>query len=134
MIAAGLGCRAGCATDDILAALAAALARAERSLVDVHALYAPEFKASEKSLQVLAQRLDKPLLLLPMAALRAQQGATLSTSQHALQRYGLSSVAETAALAGACCLPGAGERPRLLVPRCIAGGATCALAIAESPT
>ena len=127
MIAAGLGCKRGCSSGDVLLALEAALASAGRALSEVQALYAPEFKAEEPALSAAAQHLGKPLRLLPMADLQLQAAHALTHSEQVSARFGVPSIAETAALAGACTR----ERSRasLLGPRQIAGGASCALAV-----
>ena len=129
-LAAGLGCRSGCSTEDIVAAVGAALARAGRTLAEVEAFYAPELKNAEAGLRTAALQLGKPLCLLPMAALRAHTSGALSASPRVLERFGVPSIAETAALAGACRDPG-GVRARLLGPRVAVGGSTCALAVRE---
>jgi cobalt-precorrin 5A hydrolase len=131
MIAAGLGCRKGCVGADLVRALEAALASAHRALSDVHALYAPDFKVDENGLVELAHQLGKPLVLLPMHDLQLQAANVLTQSAQVADRFGVPSIAETAALAGACALAdSAAVRPRLLGPRHIAGGASCALAVA----
>jgi cobalt-precorrin 5A hydrolase len=131
MIAAGVGCKRGCASDDVLRALEAALASAGRVLSDVQALYAPEFKAEEPGLSAAAHQLGKPLRLLTMADLQLQAAHALTHTEHVSARFGVPSIAETAALAGACTRED--PRARLLGPRQVAGGASCALAIA-APT
>jgi cobalt-precorrin 5A hydrolase len=132
VIAAGFGCRAGCSAADLLAALERALAAAERSRDEVAALYAPDAKCAEPGLRAAAAQLGKPLVALAGDALK-QAGATLTVSQRALRHFGVGSVAEAAALAGAAQLHAGSAR--LLGPRCITGAATCALAIgaAASP-
>lgn len=131
MIAAGLGCRKGCAGEDLARALDAALAGAGRALSEVHALYAPAFKAGEHALLQIAQRLGKPLVLLRLEELQLQAAHALTHSAQVSVRFGIPSIAETAALAGACAFGDAPEaRARLLGPRHISGGASCALAVA----
>jgi len=129
MIAVGLGCRAGCEAGQVLQVLEQALLASGCRLEDIGALYTAEFKSSEAGLQQAAQRLSKPLLLLSLAQLQAQAGGALTCSAQSLERFGLPSVAETAALAGALQLQGSG-RARLLGPRSVSGRATCALASA----
>jgi cobalt-precorrin 5A hydrolase len=131
MIAAGLGCRKGCASADLVRALETALASVGRALSDVSALYAPEFKAEESALVEIARQLGKPLVLLGMDALQLQAAHALTQSAQVAVRFGIPSIAETAALAGACALADStAVRPTLLGPRQIAGGASCALAVA----
>ena len=128
MIAGGVGCKQGCAEREIVRALELALAAAARSLPDVIALYAPEWKRDEPGLARAAEQLGKCLVLLPLAELQTQAHAALSDSEQVARRFGLPSVAETAALAGALTFAPARHTPRLLGPRQIAGGAACALA------
>jgi cobalt-precorrin 5A hydrolase len=127
MIAAGLGCRHGCASSDLLRALEAALASTGRALEEIGALYVPEFKADEPALAEVATELGKPLRVLSMEQLQLQAAHALTQSEYVASRFGLPSIAETAALAGACTR----ENPRasLLGPRQVSGGASCALAI-----
>lgn len=133
MIAAGLGCRKGCAGADLVRALEITLASAGRALSEVRALYAPDFKAEEPALVEIAQQLGKPLVLLRMEQLQRHAGSALTQSEQVAVRFGIPSIAETAALAGACALADSHHmRPKLLGPRQIAGGASCALAIAEA--
>lgn len=131
MIAAGVGCRSGCAPGDIVAAVQGAVAASGLCLADVRALYSAEFKASEPNLRRAADALDKPLVFLPTAALEEQAGGAASRSPQVLARFELPSVAETAALAGAFELGQRRSPVRLLAPRLVAGAATCALARAE---
>jgi cobalt-precorrin 5A hydrolase len=125
VIVAGFGCRAGCSPADLLAAFELALAGAGRASHEVYALSAPDSKRAEPGLQAVAAQLGKTLVVLSAAALQRHAGRTLTSSQHALRHYGVGSVAEAAALAGAALHAGTAH---LLGPRCIAGAATCALA------
>jgi cobalt-precorrin 5A hydrolase len=131
-LAAGLGCRAGCAVEHVVLALTESLALHGRSLHEVSALYTVDFKRGEHGLIGAAQRLDKPIVALALGELRLHAERALSASQRSLERCGLPSVAETAALGGAALLSGSPERTRLLGPRTVHGGATCALASAEA--
>jgi cobalt-precorrin 5A hydrolase len=131
VIAAGLGCRSGCSTADVIAAIRQALTQNGVDVSELRALYSADFKAAEASLRHAAQELDRPLILLARAALAAQAPQALSASAAVAARFELPSVAETAALAGAFEL---GERrapARLLAPRSVAGAAVCALARVE---
>jgi cobalt-precorrin 5A hydrolase len=128
MIAAGLGCRAGCPLEHVLAALEQALAAAGCLLEEISGLYTAQFKREEPALLLAAARLGKPLLALPLAELQAQNAKALSCSAQNLERFGVPSIAETAALAGAA-RGATASQPRLLGTRSIAGSATCALAI-----
>ena len=123
LIAIGIGCRAGAKGEAI-----AALAR--RALCELAApegerrLFTLAAKAAEPGLMEAARRLGAPLTALPLAALKAEEARVLTRSPAAKRRFGTTSVAEAAALAGA------GPGGRLLGPRLAADGATCAVAIA----
>jgi cobalt-precorrin 5A hydrolase len=131
VIAAGLGCRNGCSEQDVLRAIATALASSGCAISQVQALYTPHFKSSEAGLLAAAERLDKPLVLLSFEQLKAQTDRIVTHSLRVMAEVQLPAVAEAAALAGATALSGTSARARLLGPRQIAGGATCALAVVE---
>jgi cobalt-precorrin 5A hydrolase len=137
VIAAGVGCRAGCTAVDILRALELAAAACGVSVRDVQALFSVEFKASEDGLHAAARELQRPVHFLPSAALNARSHDCITHSAQVSRRAGLPSVAETAALAGAGMLA-ADLSPvleaRLLGARQVAGAAACALARAEPRT
>ncbi len=136
MIAVGLGCRAGCDARDIVRAVHDSIARAGLRLSEVHALYAPERKRDDPSIVNAAATLDKPLVFLPMSELEAQARSVLTVSEVVARHMGVPCVSETAALAGAQSFEisrhvRVPHIPRLLGPRRIYGGATCALARCE---
>jgi cobalt-precorrin 5A hydrolase len=131
MIVAGIGCRAGCSAEDIVEAVRRAASRDGIALEDVIGLFSASFKAGEHGLQHAADLLEKPLRLVPTAALAAHASQTLTVSSAVAQRFALPSIAETAALAGAVELGGRDARARLLSGRSVAGGAACALARLE---
>lgn len=131
MIAAGLGCRAGCPVADIVAAVRRAAAENGVAVAEVRALYSADFKASEPGLRRAADALGKPLLFLSTLALAEHAASVATRSERVLERFGLPSVAETAALAGAFELGEQRAPVRLLSARHLAGGASCALARPE---
>ena len=127
LVAIGIGCRAGVEGEAI-----AALAR--RALIELGApqgerrFFTLADKAVEPGVIAAARALGAPLTPLPLAALKAEESRILTRSAAAERRFGLLSVAEAAALAGA------GRGGRLLGPRLAADGATCAIALsAEAP-
>jgi len=127
LVAIGVGCRAGVQGEAI-----AALVR--RALEELKApegqrrLFTLVDKAAEPGLIDAARRLRAPLTALPLAALEAEEARILTRSRAAERRFGMASVAEAAALAGA------GPGGHLLGPRLKADGATCAIALsAETP-
>ncbi len=121
MIAIGVGCRKGCPSGDIVALVRQALA-----VLPVGARPAGMFsiadKQGEAGLADAARDLGLPLTFLDAAVLRLVAGDAKSCSRRVEELYGLPSVAETAALAGA------GQGAVLLVARLTAPRATCAIA------
>jgi len=127
MIVAGIGCRRGIAAEAVRDAVAAALRGAGRDVL--HRLATIPRRADEPGLREAARALGADFAIPGDAALHAAAPLCLTRSEHALALTGLPSVAECAALAGA------GPGARLLGPRLILGGVTCALAeisLAES--
>jgi cobalt-precorrin 5A hydrolase len=119
-IAIGVGCRLGCPADDIEGLVRQALGRAPPA--DRLGLFTICDKAGEPGLIEAAHRLGLDLVLLARDALREQAASVQTRSPRAESLFGVPSVAEAAALAGA----GAGSV--LLVPRITGQGATCAIA------
>jgi len=124
VISAGLGFRAGVSRAQLRAALEQALAEHGRPLSELSVLCVADFKGDDAELR--AEQLQKPLRVCALALLRAAPEPTLTQSSEVLRRYGVGSLSEACALAGAFA-HGAGAR--LLGPRLIAGSVTCALAI-----
>jgi cobalt-precorrin 5A hydrolase len=91
----------------------------------VRRLFSLADKSEEPGLNAAARTLGFELVFLSREALAAVGPLVLTRSAAAQNRFGLASVAEAAALAGA------GPRARLLAPRLAAKGATCAIAVAE---
>jgi cobalt-precorrin 5A hydrolase len=124
ILAVGVGCRAGCPA----AAIAALVRRAlERAPAGAPALFTSADKRSETGIVEAAAALALPLVYLPRAALQAASPQAVTRSERVVALFGVPSVAETAALAGA------GPGSRLLVPRLSEGGASCAVAAPAAP-
>ncbi|WP_158807767.1 cobalamin biosynthesis protein [Beijerinckia sp. L45] len=121
MIAIGVGCRKACPADDILGIVRAALAELAGARVP-HGLFTLADKRGEPGLEQAAAVLGLPLVFLDKAVLQLVAGGARSCSSRIEDLYGLPSVAETAALAGA------GQGATLLVPRRSCPTATCAIA------
>lgn len=121
MIAIGLGCRKSCPGPAIVDLV-------QRSLADccdiegVRRLFSVVDKSGEPGLTAAAQTLGFDLVFLPREALAAAAPRLLTRSQAARRCFGLDSIAEAAALAGA------GPDAMLFAPRRAAYGATCAIA------
>jgi cobalt-precorrin 5A hydrolase len=122
---AGIGCRRGATSHDIITLVRRALAAASGDGVILGALATPRFKADEAGLQDAATMLGVPLTLVDEAALIAVQSRCATRSLHAEATTGIASVAEGAALAAA------GDNAILLLPRIAGSGVTCALAQAS---
>lgn len=121
IIAIGLGCRKDCASEAIIALVRRALANCS-DVEGVRRLFSVADKCGEPGLRVAAEALRFDLTFLPREALAAAAPRILTPSAAAQRRFGLSSIAEAAALAGA------GPDAKLLAPRLAANGATCAVA------
>jgi cobalt-precorrin 5A hydrolase len=120
MIAIGVGCRSGCSAD----AIEALVRRTLRLVPDSKPLgiFTIRDKSGEAGLIEAARRLRLELVFLTRETLREQAPRIRTPSIQAQRRFGIPSVAEAAALAGA------GEAAALIVPRIADRGATCALA------
>lgn len=125
MIAIGVGCRKGCASDAIVAIVRRALAAARGGETQA-SLFTLTEKRGEPGLADAAQALNMPLVFLEAATLREASARVATRSERVMRLFGLPSVAEAAALAGA------GPKSVLVVPRISAAGATCAIAIEDS--
>ena len=121
MIAIGIGCRKACAAGDIIALVHDTMALLPPGLTP-GGLFSLEDKRGEPGLDAAATALDLPLTFLDRAVLALVAGEARSCSRRIEEMFGLPSVAETAALAGA------GQGAVLLVPRRASSTATCAIA------
>ena len=128
-IAIGLGCRKGVSGEVIASLVREALARVEQT--GPAALFTVDAKRAEACLAQAAQALAMPLHFLPKEALEAVAHLAQTRSPRVEALFGVPSVAETAALAGA------GPGAVLILPRITRDNATCAIAraalIKETP-
>ena len=133
---AGIGCRAGVSGEQVLAAIAAAIAALRAIEVSgataavqhrtLTAIATPASKASEPGIRAAATARVVPLLAIAQPDLEAANAATVTRSAHSMAAMNVHSVAEAAALAGAAAL--ANSTPHLLLPRIAVGPVTCSLA------
>jgi cobalt-precorrin 5A hydrolase len=114
----GIGCRAGASAAAIARRIGEARARAGLEIVSLHTAAS----VGNPALAEAAARLGLPLHRHDEAALRHVAGRVISHSPRVAARFGVGSVAEAAALAGA------GEGARLVVPKFSAEGVSCAVA------
>jgi cobalt-precorrin 5A hydrolase len=120
MIAIGIGCRRGAAKEAIVEIVQQVLSRLD--LKDqVVELFSIEDKHDEAGLVTAAAELCLPIEFLSRAVLRHVEDGIATRSPKAEAEFGLTSVSEAAALAGA------GRNAELLVPRIANHGVTCAV-------
>ena len=123
--AIGLGCRKGVSGEVLASLVREALGRIGQT--GAAALFTVDAKRAEAGLAQAAQALAMPLHFLTQEALAAVAGEAQTRSPRVEALFGVPSVAETAALAGA----GAGAV--LILPRIARDDATCAIARAQQP-
>jgi cobalt-precorrin 5A hydrolase len=119
-IAIGVGCRFGCSADAIEALIRQALTRVPTG--KRLGIFTICDKSGEIGLIEGASRLGLDLVCLSRDALLAQAPFVQTRSVRTQRLFGVPSVAEAAALAGA------GAASVLIVPRIASQGATCAIA------
>jgi cobalt-precorrin 5A hydrolase len=119
-VAVGIGCRKGSPAGAIETLVRQALDRAPDAAP--FGLFTLVDKRGEPGLVEAAGRLGLELIYLSRDALKARDEDVRTRSELAESLFGVPSVAEAAALAGA------GPASVLIVPRIAAGGATCAIA------
>jgi cobalt-precorrin 5A hydrolase len=122
MIVAGIGARKEVASNDVLAAIDAAVAAHGLTRGSVSALCSNRAKAADGSISEAARLLGIACRAISDDSLRATSGRTITHTDASIAATGLPSLSEAAALAGA------GPEARLLGPRMAVGSVTCALA------
>ena len=125
MIAAGIGCRKGTSAETILAVLEAAMTASGRTGSRPQILATGPQKAAEGGLLEAARQLGVDLTVVSEPDMQAASPRTLTLSPHSVAHVGIPSFCEAAVLAAA------GEASRLLGPRYVEDGVTCAIAITE---
>lgn len=120
ILAIGVGCRKGCSAAAIVGLIEQVRAAAPAGLMV--GLFTIVDKAEEPGLLDAACCLGLGLVCLSRDALRAVMPSVETRSAAAEARFGIASVSEAAALAGA------GPGAHLVVRRIAANGATCAVA------
>lgn len=120
MIAIGIGCRKACPAGDIIALIREALDRVPGATPA--GVFSVTEKRGELGLVEAAATLGLPLAFIDRAVLALVAGDARSCSRRVEEMFGLPTIAETAALAGA------GQGAVLLVARLASSTATCAIA------
>ena len=121
-LAVGVGCRSGVSGEVIADLVERALERVARPGVPA-ALFTVVDKQTEPGIGEAAAALGLALVHLPRAALAAVADRVATRSEKVIELFGVPSIAEGAALAGA------GPGGRLVVERMAERGATVAVAI-----
>lgn len=119
-IAVGVGCRLGSSAEMIEALVRHALDRIPQA--EPLGVFTIQDKSSEPGLIAAARHLGLDLVFLNRDALREQAPFVQTRSIRSGTRFGVPSVAEAAALAGA------GPGAALIFPRIASQGVTCAIA------
>ncbi len=125
-VAIGIGCKRGCSSKVIVALVERAIAAASCA-GEPAALFTHEAKKSEAGLAGAAKALGLPLVFLDGQVLQNASLRAATNSPRVMAMFGLPSIAEAAALAGA------GPSSVLLVSRISDGGASCAIAGKTEP-
>ncbi len=120
-VAIGIGCKRGCSAQAILALVDRAMVAASCAGMQAR-LFTHEAKKSEAGIASAAKALGLPLVFLEAEVLRQASLRAATNSPRVMAMFGLPSIAEAAALAGA------GPSSVLLVARMSEGGASCAIA------
>lgn len=120
LLAFGVGCRSGCPAETIETLVRRVMAQAGPA--PMMALFTAVEKQGEPGIAAAAVSLGLPLVYLPRTLMAAASPAAQTRSERVVELFGVPSVAETAALAGA------GQGATLVVKRVAEGGATCAAA------
>jgi cobalt-precorrin 5A hydrolase len=123
IVAIGVGCRKDCSAEAVVALVRRALASAPGA--HPLGLFTASDKVLEPGLIQAAHRLGLDLVPLTRDVLKERSGNAATRSVRVEHLFGIPSVAETAALAGA------GPSSVLLAPRLTEAGVACAIALAK---
>lgn len=115
----GIGATSTATVDDIVGIIAETSQKVAGGL---HAIAALRNSAWRNLLGEVTNSVRLPLILLEVAALKKRDAECVTQSQASLTAYGVGSVAEAAALAGA------GDGSRLIIPRIAHAKVTAAVA------
>lgn len=126
MMALGIGCRKGTPAAVVLAVIDEALQGHGLKLARPLVVATGGIKADEEGIRQAAEKLGAEFVALADEALQRVASLTLTRSNMSLAHTGLPSLSEAAALAAA--------RPtaRLVGPRHVSRGVTCAIALSEN--
>ncbi len=120
--AIGVGCKSNAGAEAIARVVREAMARAPDGSAAA-GLHTSARKVGDADLREAARELGLDLAFHDDAALKARDAEIVSRSPRVFELFGVGSLAEAAALAGA------GEGSRLVVPKFSADGVSCAVAV-----
>ena len=126
MMALGIGCRKGTPANVVLAVIDEALQAHGVKLARPLVVATGAIKATEEGIRQAAEKLEAEFVALADEALQRVASLTLTHSDMSLAHTGLPSLSEAAALAAA------GPDARLLGPRHVSQGVTCAIVLSEN--
>ena len=125
MIVAGIGCKRGTSSEEIVSLISAALAAHDIARDKLDAIATEILKADEAGIAGAAQQLSVRLVQCSLPDLDGIADRVLTHSERVRAIKGVQSIAEASALLAA------GHNARLLGARVAAANATCAIAIGE---
>lgn len=125
MIVAGIGCRRGAPSEDVVNLIFAALSKFGIARDDLDAIATETLKADEQGIADAARHLSLPLVRCPVADLGRVTHRVFTHSLRVQAIKGVPSIAEASALVAS------GHNARLLGARIAANNITCAIAIGE---
>jgi len=125
MIVAGIGCRRGTSSEDIVSLIFTALSNFGIAQENLTAIATETSKADERGIAGAARSLSIPIVRCPIADLGRVAGQVLTRSLRVQEIKGVPSIAEASALVAA------GHNALLLGARVAANKVTCAIAIGE---
>jgi cobalt-precorrin 5A hydrolase len=125
MIVAGIGCKRGTSSEEIVSLISAVLATHDIARDKLDAIATETLKANEAGIADAAQRLSVRLVRCSLPDLDGIADKVLTHSARVKAIKGVPSIAEASALLAA------GPNARLLGARVAAANATCAIAIGE---
>jgi cobalt-precorrin 5A hydrolase len=125
MIVAGIGCKRGTSSEEIVSLISAVLATHDIARDELDAIATETSKADEAGIAGAAQQLSVPLVRCPLPDLDGMADKIMTRSARVRAIKGVPSIAEASALLAA------GHNARLLGARVVAANATCAIAIGE---
>jgi cobalt-precorrin 5A hydrolase len=127
MIAAGIGCRRGTPSEDIVSLILAVLANFGVDRANLDAIASEASKADERGIAEAARLLSVRLVRCSIADLDRAADKVLARSSRVRALKGVPSIAEASALVAA------GRNAKLLGARVATEKVTCAVAIGEGP-